>query len=114
MIAQITHRFDEMAQLVADLGREGGIGGILAEAQDLACLGLPLGTDDPKLGQVPAQGVDLRQRRRGPWRNMEAIEFATLEWVDWYNTRRRLEPIGNMPPAEAEARYYAQLEPVAM
>jgi transposase InsO family protein len=45
---------------------------------------------------------------------MEAVEFATLEWVDWYNTRRLLEPIGNMPPAEAEARYYAQLEPVAM
>jgi putative transposase len=45
---------------------------------------------------------------------MDAVEFATLEWVDWYNTRRLLEPIGNMPPAEAEARYYAQLEPVAM
>ena len=49
-------------------------------------------------------------RRRGPWRNMEAVEFATLEWVDWYNNRRLLEPIGNVPPAEAEARYYAQLE----
>ena len=49
-------------------------------------------------------------RRRGPWRNMEAVEFATLEWVDWYNNRRLLEPIGNIPPAEAEARYYAQLE----
>jgi len=53
-------------------------------------------------------------RRRGPWRNMEAVEFATLEWVDWYNNRRLLEPIGNMPPAEAEARYYAQLEVSAM
>jgi transposase InsO family protein len=53
-------------------------------------------------------------RRRGPWRNMEAVEFATLEWVDWYNNRRLLEPIGNMPPAEAEARYYAQLEVLAM
>jgi putative transposase len=53
-------------------------------------------------------------RRRGPWRNIEAVEFATLEWVGWYNTRRLLEPIGNMPPAEAEARYYAQLEPAAM
>ena len=49
-------------------------------------------------------------RRRGPWRSLEAVEFATLEWVDWYNNRRLLEPIGNMPPAEAEARYYAQLE----
>lgn len=46
--------------------------------------------------------------RRGPWRSFEAVEFATLEWVDWFNTRRLLEPIGNMPPAEAEARYYAQ------
>jgi putative transposase len=53
-------------------------------------------------------------RRRGPWRNLEAVEFATLDWVDWYNNRRLLEPIGNMPPAEAEARYYAQLEAPAM
>jgi putative transposase len=40
--------------------------------------------------------------RRGPWRNFEAVEFATLEWVYWFNNRRLLEPIGNMPPAEAE------------
>ena len=49
-------------------------------------------------------------RRRGPWRNLEAVEFATLEWVDWFNTRRLLEPIGNVPPAEAEERYHAQAE----
>jgi putative transposase len=53
-------------------------------------------------------------RRRGPWRTLEAVEFATLEWVDWFNHRRLLEPIGNIPPAEAEARYYAQAEDVAM
>jgi len=53
-------------------------------------------------------------RRRGPWRSLEAVEYATLDWVDWYNNRRLLEPIGNMPPAEAEARYYAQLEPATM
>ena len=47
--------------------------------------------------------------RRGPWRSFEAVEFATLEWVDWFNHRRLLEPIGNIPPAEAEERYYAQL-----
>ena len=47
-------------------------------------------------------------RRRGPWRGLEAVEFATLEWVDWFNNRRLLEPIGNIPPAEAEARYYAE------
>jgi transposase InsO family protein len=48
--------------------------------------------------------------RRGPWRSFEAVEFATLEWVDWYNNRRLLEPIGNVPPAEAEAAYDTQLE----
>jgi len=47
--------------------------------------------------------------RRGPWRSFEAVEFATLEWVDWFNNRRLLEPIGNIPPAEAEADYYAAL-----
>jgi len=44
--------------------------------------------------------------RRGPWRSLEAVELATLDWVDWFNHRRLLEPIGNIPPAEAEARYY--------
>jgi transposase InsO family protein len=48
--------------------------------------------------------------RRGPWRSFEAVEFATLEWVNWFNHRRILEPIGNIPPAEAEQRYYAMLE----
>jgi len=52
--------------------------------------------------------------RRGPWRNMEAVEYATLEWVDWFNNRRLLESIGNIPPAEAEAAYYAQIEELAM
>jgi putative transposase len=44
--------------------------------------------------------------RRGPWRNLDAVEYATLEWVDWFNHRRLLEPIGNVPPAEFEAAYY--------
>ena len=48
--------------------------------------------------------------RRGPWRGIEAVEFATLEWVHWFNHRRLLELIGNIPPAEAEDRYYAKLE----
>ena len=46
-------------------------------------------------------------RRCGPWRSLQAVEYATLEWVDWFNNRRLLEPIGNIPPAEAETRYYA-------
>ena len=49
-------------------------------------------------------------RRCGPWRSLEAVEWATLEWVHWFNHRRLLEPIGNIPPAEAEARYYETLE----
>ena len=53
-------------------------------------------------------------RRRGPWKSLEAVEFVTLEWVDWFNNRRLLEPIGNIPPAEAEAAYYAQLEVMPM
>jgi transposase InsO family protein len=52
--------------------------------------------------------------RRGPWRTMEAVEFATLEWVDWFNNRRLLEPIGNIPPAEAEQRYYAMMAETAV
>ena len=52
--------------------------------------------------------------RRGPWRSFEAVEHATLEWVDWFNNRRLLEPIGNIPPAEAEANYYAAQEALDM
>ena len=52
--------------------------------------------------------------RCGPWRSFEAVEMATLEWVDWFNNRRLLEPIGNIPPAEAEALYYAQIDEPAM
>jgi putative transposase len=52
--------------------------------------------------------------RRGPWRSFEAVEYATLEWVDWFNNRRLLAPIGNIPPAEAEANYYAAIEDLDM
>ena len=49
-------------------------------------------------------------RRRGPWRHLEAVEFATLEWVHWFNHRRLLEPIGHVPPVELEASYYQVVE----
>src|SRR5919107_1772201 len=52
--------------------------------------------------------------RCGPWRSFEAVEFPTLEWVDWYNTRGLPDPPGSIPPAEAEAAYYAQLEVMPM
>jgi putative transposase len=46
---------------------------------------------------------------RQSWKNRESVELATLAWVDWFNHRRLLEPIGNIPPAEAEEKYYQQL-----
>ena len=52
--------------------------------------------------------------KRGPWRTVDEVEYATLEWVDWFNNRRLLEPIGNIPPAELEEAYYRQLEESAM
>jgi transposase InsO family protein len=52
--------------------------------------------------------------RRGPWRNGDAVEYATLEWVDWFNHRRLLEPIGNVPTAELEMAYYCQQAGSAM
>ena len=51
---------------------------------------------------------------RGPWRHIDAVEYATLEWVDWFNNRRLLEPIGNMPPVEFETAYYRQREESAI
>jgi putative transposase len=50
-------------------------------------------------------------RRRGPWRNLDDVEIATLEWVDWFNNRRLFEALGNIPPTEAEATYYRTIQP---
>jgi transposase InsO family protein len=52
--------------------------------------------------------------KEGPWRGMEQVELATLEWVDWFNNRRLLEPLGNIPPVEYETLYYQQQETRAM
>jgi len=52
-------------------------------------------------------------RKRGPWRGLEEVEFATLEWVWWFNHRRLLEPLGYLPPAEYEEVYYRYQEPHA-
>jgi len=49
-------------------------------------------------------------RHRGPWKNIDEVEYATLDWVDWFNNRRILEPIGNIPPAEYELMYYQRIE----
>jgi putative transposase len=50
-------------------------------------------------------------RRRGPWKGLAEVEYATLEWVDWFNHRRLLEPIGHVPPAEFEAAYHRREDP---
>ncbi len=50
-------------------------------------------------------------RRRGPWKGIDDVEYATLEWVDWFNHRRLLEPIGHVPPAEFESAYYGEEVP---
>ena len=50
-------------------------------------------------------------RRRGPWKNLDDVEYATLEWVDWFNHRRILEPIGNITPAAKEANHYRHTRP---
>jgi transposase InsO family protein len=47
---------------------------------------------------------------RGPWRTVDDVEYATLQWVDWFNHRRLLQPIGNIPPAALEQSFYQQLQ----
>ncbi len=81
---------------------------------------------EPSVGSVGASydnalaesGIGLYKTEiiglRGPWRTLEAVEFATLEWVDWFNHRRLLEPIGYRPPAEVEAEYYEHESAVAV
>ena len=65
----------------------------------------------------PSSGC-IRQKRCGPWKGVEDVEFATLEWVAWYNTSRLLEPIGHVPPNKFERGYYdrqtAPAEPAAL
>ena len=53
-------------------------------------------------------------RRRGPWRHIDDVEFAVLEWVDWFNHRRLFAPIGMIPPTEKEADYYRQQQPTEL
>jgi len=93
---------DAYARRIAEAGIEPSVGSV-GDSYDNALA-------ETVIGLFKAEVI----HRRGPWRNFEAVEFATLEWVDWYNTRRLLEPIGNVPPAEAEERYYAQAEVQAL
>ena len=87
----------------------------LAEAGIEPSVGSVGGSYDNALAET-INGLDKAEviHRRGPWRSFKAVEFATLEWVDWFNNRRLLEPIGHVPPAEAEAASYAQFEEAAL
>lgn len=101
------------------MGKAAGGAGIGSGLRDSSASGgsepradLPAGNAlaEPLNGLFKAEVI----RRRGPWRSLDAVEYATLEWVDWLNNRRVLEPIGNIPPAEAEANYHAALETQTM
>jgi len=54
--------------------------------------------------------TEVIRRRRGPWRNIDAVEYATLEWVDWFNRRRLFGPLGYVPPSEFEEAYLRSQE----
>ena len=96
------------------------------QAHRAACRGEAAAGIEPSVGSIgdsydnaPAETINglckaAVMHRRSPWRGFEAVEFATLEWVDWFNNRRLLGPIGNRPPAEAETASNARLEVTAI
>ena len=78
-----------------------------------------VGSVDDSYDNMPAKSIIglLKTEvihRRGPWRSFDAVEYATPEWVDWFNNRRLLQPIANIPPADAEASFYTapETEPI--
>ena len=78
-----------------------------------------VGSGGDAYGNALAESVIGRYKtevihKRGPWRNPDSVEFATLEWVDWFNNRRLLEPIGNIPPVGLEMAYYQAQKDQAM
>jgi transposase InsO family protein len=83
----------------------------LAEAKAVASVGSKGDSYDNALAET-INGLYKTEviRRRGPWKNVDDVEFATLEWVDWFNNRRLLEPIGYIPPAEYEENFWMGIE----
>jgi putative transposase len=84
----------------------------LAEAGAVTSVGSRGDSFDNALAETII-GLDKNEliRRRGPWKGLDQVEYATLEWVDWFNHRRLLEPIGHIPPAELEAAYHQREDP---
>ena len=68
------------------------------------------GRSGNRASPIPGWASARHRRRRGPWRSHEDVEFATLEWVWWFNNHRLLEPIGYVPPVEYEEAYYRAQE----
>ena len=108
-IDQLVHHSDRGSQdlsirytdRLADAGVDPSVGSV-GDSYDNALA-------ESVIGLYNTEGI----RRRGPWRHLEAVECATLDWVDWFNHRRLLTPIGDVPPAECEQQYYqAQEAPV--
>ncbi len=81
----------------------------LAEAGIEASVGSVGDSYDNALAETINGLYKTKVIHRHSWKNRESVEFETLKWVDWFNHRRLLEPIGNIPPAEAERNYYQQL-----
>jgi len=105
-IKGIIHHSDQSSQYLsirytetlAESGIEASVGNV-----DDSC-------DNALVETINGSWKDEVIRRRDPWKTIEEVEYATLEWVDWFNNRRLLEPIGSIPPAEYEMSYYEELE----
>ena len=111
LVISVAMRRTERLFAIAELLRARRTG---IKAQDLAArFGVTVRTIYRDLDGLRAAAVPVIHRR-GPWRSFEAVEYATLEGVDWFNSHRLLGPIGNIPPAEAEANHYAASEDLDM
>jgi transposase InsO family protein len=103
---QLVHHSDRGSQYLSIKNTER-----LVEAKFAPSVGSVGDTYDTALAET-VNGVFKAEviHSRGPWRSLEAVEYATLEWAEWLNSRRRLDPIGNTPPAEAGTNCYTDLE----
>ena len=107
---KLTHHSDRGSQYVSIRYTER-----LAEAGTLPSVGSVGDAYDNALAET-INGLYKTEviRRRSSWKTMEEVEMQTLKWVDWFNHRRLLEPIGNIPPAEAEENYHAMMDNTKM
>ena len=121
----ITQRRKEINASESPLDKQKGVRGAqyvsIKYTERLAEAGIEpsVGSVGDRYDNAPAETINGLYKaevihRRGPWRSFEAVEFAALEWADWFNNRRLLEPIGFIPPAEAEKRYFAMLNDKAI